>query len=191
MKQRKNGNGYLIVGLRVNDIQVTYRVHRLVAEAYLEKPFENATVNHIDGNKENNNVSNLEWISLKDNIIHSYKLGLASRGENRTQAKLCDSDVEVIKIGFMQKLSNVELAAMYNISSAVISDIRSHKTWNHIRPDLEWDIGATRSKLTSSDIPLIREAISAGLDDPSIGKIYGVHRTTIRHIRLGNTWTNY
>lgn len=51
-------------------------VHRLVAMAFLGVPSEALTVNHIDGNRENNNVENLEWLSLADNIRHGFANGL-------------------------------------------------------------------------------------------------------------------
>lgn len=64
----KNKSGYLVVGID----GTTYRVHRLVAETYIQKPSEDCTqVNHIDGNKENNDVSNLEWVTPGQNMSHS------------------------------------------------------------------------------------------------------------------------
>ena len=56
-----------------------HRVHRLVAKAFLENPQELPEVNHIDGNKLNNNISNLEWCSRKANIQHAFDIGLIPR----------------------------------------------------------------------------------------------------------------
>lgn len=72
----KNTKGYQRVGLMLNHHQKQVFVHRLVAEAFLGEIKEGFCVNHIDGNKENNNVSNLEIITHSENIIHScYVLG--------------------------------------------------------------------------------------------------------------------
>lgn len=76
----RSDRGYLriyIYGL--NGIRRNVRIHRLVAETYLPNPNNLKTVNHIDGNKSNNDVSNLEWLSHKDNMKHAYDEGLIIR----------------------------------------------------------------------------------------------------------------
>lgn len=66
-----NGNGYLIIGLQKDNERKNHYVHRLVADAFLDKPDGKNYVNHIDYNKKNNNASNLEWCTQKENIDHS------------------------------------------------------------------------------------------------------------------------
>lgn len=67
---RINNSGYARVSLRKDGKSKEFLVHRLVALAFIENPKNLATVNHIDGNKLNNSVENLEWLSLSDNIKH-------------------------------------------------------------------------------------------------------------------------
>lgn len=84
MHQYKQRKGYLSVSLCKNGTLKTYKVHRLVALAFPEicgKWFEGATVNHKDENKQNNNASNLEWLSLKDNV--NYGTGKYRRGSTQ------------------------------------------------------------------------------------------------------------
>lgn len=83
MKQHNDGNGYLIVKLRNNGMSKNYKVHKLVAEVYLENPNNLAQINHIDGNKLNNYLSNLEWVSASDNMKHAYKLGLKKKHKEK------------------------------------------------------------------------------------------------------------
>lgn len=70
LKARDNGNGYLYVFLCKEGIKKTYYVHRLVATAFIENPEGYTEVNHIDENKENNCMDNLEWVTCKENINH-------------------------------------------------------------------------------------------------------------------------
>lgn len=72
LKTAETYNGYLRV--RINKKMI--RVHRLVAELFIENPNGCTQVNHKDGNKKNNHFSNLEWCTAKENIAHAYKTGL-------------------------------------------------------------------------------------------------------------------
>jgi len=73
----KNPNGYLKVALANGDgTSEQVLVHRLIAEHFIPNPYKHPQVNHIDGNKENNAVSNLEWCSAKQNCCHAFKIGL-------------------------------------------------------------------------------------------------------------------
>lgn len=64
-------NGYKIIALSKNGNTKNYRVHRLVAKAYIPNPEDKPEVNHKDGNKQNNDVSNLEWMTRRENAIHA------------------------------------------------------------------------------------------------------------------------
>lgn len=72
LKQGTNTKGYPIVYLSINHTkQKTIAVHRLVAEHFIENPENKKTVNHIDGNKKNNNIENLEWMTHRENTHHA------------------------------------------------------------------------------------------------------------------------
>jgi hypothetical protein len=70
--------GYERVVLTKDGIRKTYSVHKLIALAFIPNPENKTTINHIDGNKRNNNVSNLEWATEKENQNHKWKNGLAN-----------------------------------------------------------------------------------------------------------------
>ena len=72
-------DGYAKVRLQHQGKDKTMRVHRLVAKAFIPNPKNMDTVNHIDGNKKNNKVSNLEWVDRTEQMIHAYKLGLKNK----------------------------------------------------------------------------------------------------------------
>ena len=72
MKPKVSKDGYYTIGLRTNDgTKKFFRIHRLVAKIFIDNPLNKDIVNHIDGNKLNNHVSNLEWCTLSENQLHS------------------------------------------------------------------------------------------------------------------------
>lgn len=76
LKPSINKYGYLQVGLCVNNKLKSHTVHTLVAEAFIDNPFNKPTVNHKDGNKLNNFVDNLEWATKSEQAVHSLDMGL-------------------------------------------------------------------------------------------------------------------
>jgi hypothetical protein len=80
--QYKNTRGYFVVKIKNRAI----RVHRLVAEAFVANPNNDPFVNHIDGNKLNNNASNLEWCTQKQNVHHALRTGLHPNPETPVKA---------------------------------------------------------------------------------------------------------
>jgi len=70
MKLTETHKGYLCVGLSKNSKNKTFEIHRLIAIHFIENPNNYNIVNHIDGNKLNNNINNLEWVNLRENTTH-------------------------------------------------------------------------------------------------------------------------
>lgn len=73
LAQSTQNGGYSVVSISVNAKRKICTVHRLVASAFLDNPNNYREVNHKDGNKQNNNIDNLEWIQHSENIKHSYR----------------------------------------------------------------------------------------------------------------------
>lgn len=93
LKLQRNHKGYLEVRVTINKIKKTLKPHRLVAFYFVENKENKPQVNHIDGNKENNNVNNLEWVTNHENAQHAIINGLwnnvfkASQTENNKRKK--------------------------------------------------------------------------------------------------------
>lgn len=109
-------------------------VHRLVAEVFISNPNNLPEVNHIDGNKENNDYLNLEWVTPSQNVKHSYLLGrVPKRGQSHERAKITDSQVIEIRSKYIPyKYSYARIGKEYGLDQSTISDIVNRKNWKHV-----------------------------------------------------------
>lgn len=89
LKQQKSRNGYLTVSLTKNNKLTTYRVHRLVASAFIPNPDNKPSVNHIDCDPLNNKAENLEWCTAQENSNW-----MAKQGRGRGRRKIGNADYE-------------------------------------------------------------------------------------------------
>lgn len=110
-----------------------FMIHRLVLETF--SPIENSEkyqVNHIDGNKMNNNLDNLEWVTPSENIIHAKNSGLLhrSRGINVKGSILKENQVlEICDMLLNKDKSLAEIGKIYGVSRYCIHDIKRKKSW--------------------------------------------------------------
>lgn len=109
----------------------TYTIHRLVAKAFLEG--EGEQVNHINGDKTDNSVGNLEWCSASHNARHRDKV-LSSKwvGQMNPSARLSVDVVRKIKYSEYLNLSNKEIGDKFKVSAEQVRRIRSGERWKHI-----------------------------------------------------------
>lgn len=121
-----NGKGYL----RVSIGGKLYFVHRLVAEKYIPNPENKEQVNHKDGNKLNNNVNNLEWVTNLENRRHAVDNNLEIHGEQCPWSKLTENDVNFIRANL--DIDDWTLADLFNVSRSTIIDVKLNKTWKFL-----------------------------------------------------------
>lgn len=76
LKPSMDQKGYLRLRMTIDRKKYSFKVHRLVAQAFIPNPEDKPQVNHIDGNKQNNRADNLEWITNKENVHHAIKNGM-------------------------------------------------------------------------------------------------------------------
>lgn len=112
LKKSKTTTGYWKIELRKNKIRKSFKVHRLVAFAFIANPENKPYINHIDGNPLNNKVDNLEWCTQHENLVHAYSIGL--RDSFRIQKNTL-KDLYADK-----KLSASEIANMFGVTKTVI-----------------------------------------------------------------------
>ncbi len=103
--------GYVYVGVWHNGKYRNVRVHRLIANAFVPNPQNKPYVNHIDGNKANNNANNLEWCTASENETHKQRvLGKKTTPPNKTKVVKC---IETGKVYFSIKEASEELCINY------------------------------------------------------------------------------
>ena len=121
--------GYNSVTLRINGKTKVCTIHRLVARTFIPNSNNYKTVNHIDGDKLNNRLSNLEWCSYSQNMKHAYTKGLRVA---KCGTKLSITQVtEIRNLCTTSDLSLSQIAEIFKVSKATISKIKNRKSWNY------------------------------------------------------------
>ena len=132
--------GYPSYTESINNKQRDVHVHRKVAETYIHNPHNLPCVNHIDGNKENNHVSNLEWVSHKENSQHASKMGLndyqrTRKTKNNVSArKVTMTQANEIRSKYVSGSRTHGARALgreYGLPHTAILDILKGKTYTH------------------------------------------------------------
>lgn len=127
LEKQLNNRGYE----RIRANNKNHLIHRVMANIFLEKPFnydDEFVVNHIDGIKNNNMLENLEWVTPNENVKHSWETGLSSGHFKR---KLNANQVREIR-KMNKKLPRYKIAEMYNVSRSTINDVINKKHYKDI-----------------------------------------------------------
>lgn len=134
LKENVLKGGYSYLELCLDSVRKKYLVHRLVAIAFIDNPQNKPQVNHKNGVKTDNIVSNLEWNTRSENQQHAIDNGLRkpSRGEINGQCKLREEQVIEIIDKTKNNYSTGWLAKKYNVSPSTISDIKAKRSWKHL-----------------------------------------------------------
>lgn len=133
IKPQVVSNGYLRISLRRNKIAVFKTIHKLVAETFIPNPDNKPQVNHIDGDKANNRVENLEWCTYRENINHAILHNLSSCGERNGMAKLNINDVLYIYESLVLGVPIYILADKYSVCSSTIMGIKTASQWTILK----------------------------------------------------------
>ena len=119
-----DSGGYYYTRLKKKHIAI----HRLVAMAHLPNQDNKPEVNHKDGDKLNNNVENLEWVTASENSQHAYDSGLRGIAENHCNAKLKNSDVvEIKRLYSLGSHTQKEIGIMFDTAHTNVSRIVNGK----------------------------------------------------------------
>ena len=147
LKTRVDISGYVTINIQDDsDRNRTKMVHRLVAEAFIPNPENKPEVNHIDTNKQNNNVSNLEWVTSKENKAHAYLNNLYPIGEDHGNAVLKESIVVTICEMLQAGVRNKDISERLNVHKDVISHIKIGDIWREVSSRYNFNISRKQRK---------------------------------------------
>lgn len=155
-----------------NGSRKVFSVHRLVLETFEPNSnSDNLQVNHKDGHKDNNKLSNLEWVTCKENINHAYNLGLYSNigDDNNGEHKLKTQQVlEIINLLLQHQMTIQAIADKYSVSKYAIECIKYKKTWKHLTKNINFYQGSTTSLNDVNHKLMVVEMESSSNEDEEI-----------------------
>lgn len=133
-KLKNNRHGYPYVIMSIFGKDITAKIHKLVALAFVPNPCNFPVINHKDGIKTNNNYYNLEWCTHSYNSNHYIGLGIrdTAKGSRIKCSKLNEISVSEIKIALKNGERRKDLSIKYKIDLSVICLIANNKLWKHV-----------------------------------------------------------
>lgn len=183
LKPSTNPKGYAALSLYKEKKAYSFRVHRLVAIAFIPNPNNYDQVNHKDAKKLNNRVDNLEWCNNLQNIRHAHMMGLmaAPNGERNGHSSISDKTAQAI---LDSEGPHYLIAKRFNTTSAVVKMIRNRVNWKHLTPSKDRVVNPQR-KLTAEQVAEIRTKWNSY---SKMAAHYNVSKATVAEIVQGRTW---
>lgn len=162
-------------------------VHRAMAHCFLGGIPDGMVVNHIDGNKTHNDLSNLEIVTHAENTQHAYDTGLArgKKGEDNSQAKVSTEEILEMYDMFREGYNNLEVAETYGLHDRYVSLIRHKHRWKHLAPVNE--VFPKSFNLVYSRESLLKayDMLKAGCKNLDVARATGIEKSNISRMRNG------
>lgn len=148
LKPEVGALGYVRVTLCQDNRRGRFLLHRLVWVAFRGEIPQHLQVNHVDGDKLNNSLANLEIVTASENVAHAFRTGLAKplRGEASSSAKISAATVHEIRRRAAEGETHASLAAAFGLERGTISKIVRRERWSHLPAEADaWPARATAS----------------------------------------------
>lgn len=188
-------HGYNTVSVHQNGKVKQYRKHRFIVECYIGSQIpEGMVINHINGIKTDNRLSNLEIVTHQQNTQHAVDLGLMKpkSGELNGNCKITEETARAIIRSILANKTNLEISSEFNLSSKHISSIRRKHRWAHLYEEEEFiDYSPSRSVKVSDlnkKLIVIHFALNTSLSNRYIAKLFNTDNSSISRIRSGKLY---
>jgi len=189
LKPIMNPDGYHTVSLRGGDGQKrSYRVHRLVAAAFLESSPERPQINHKNGIRTDNRVENLEWCTNLENALHASRQGWLKHGSKHKSTHLTELNVQEIRSQYARGEKMQALARVYGLTLGTLHPLIRGKTWKHVPGAQRENKAAPAAKLTAEDVRMIRAQLQQGIARKSICQEFSISPGTVSEIATNKIW---
>ena len=167
----KDGNGYPCFRVSHNCKASWAPIHAIIAECWIynDDPVNKVEVNHINGDKKDYNVSNLEWVTKSQNQLHAIKTGLKQKGEDLYNAQLTETQVHIICQKLQQGARPKDLAEEFEISVDIVRKIKDGSAYFHIRTLYPID-HKYRKDFSEATVRWVCDQIVKGLSDKQISE---------------------
>jgi hypothetical protein len=179
-----NDGGYEVVTLRKNGKTNTLKIHRLLCLTYkADTHFESAMVNHIDGNKKNNSLDNLEWCTRSENVLHAYDNGLI---KNKPR-QLSEDDVHLICQILESGARVIDVAKQFAVDRSLIYSIYSGNSYVYISFEYDFSRVPKNSRLSPEKVIKVCELLSKNIPQTEVAEITNVHLSSVKMIKQRRT----
>jgi len=187
-----NGGGYYKVIIRVKSERCSCFVHRLVAQAFIPNPDNLPEVNHIDGDKGNNCVSNLEWVTKTENIRHAFKTDLMDASkiscERSSSTDKTNEEIHEICKDIQDGMKNSEICEKYDVPKQFVSKIKNRLTWKEVSKNYKWKKEAPNVLLTEEIVHEICKMLEEKVTEKVISNRFNISRGAVNGIKRGENW---
>lgn len=139
LKSKIEKTGYVSVTVKDRDRRMTFRVHKLVAQAFIPNPENKPQINHINGIKTDNRVENLEWCTQVENAKHAVATGLNTPtiGTRHWNHKHSEEDALLVKTEYEGGMSRKQISKKYGYEYVFVYNVTSGQRWKHIKVNNE------------------------------------------------------
>lgn len=162
----------------------------MVAETFIPNPKKLPIVNHKDGNKKNNDSTNLEWSTGKENSIHAYEHGLMGIGEDFSASTITNKTChKICKLLQDTSMTPKEISIKIKCSKKIVLDIMHKLTWTHISDNYDFSNRILRKNITKDTAILIcKLLLTTNYNSNEIAEIVGCKTHNVKDIKRGKTW---